>query len=64
MQEMFIPMYLTATFDSVADDNFTKYLCLASHFLIFERAVEQPSFSMGLMQKPSFLGKALTNPAL
>lgn len=64
MQERFIPMYLTATFDSATGDNFTKYPCLASHFLVSERAVEQPPFSMGLMQKPSFLSKTLTNPAL
>lgn len=64
MQERFIPMYSTTTFDSVTSDNSTKYLCLSSHFLIPERAVEQPSFSMGLMQKPLFLSKTLTNPAL
>lgn len=57
-------MYLTATFDSVTGDNFTKYLCLASHFLISERAAEQLPFTMGLMQKPFFLSKTLTNLAL
>lgn len=41
----------------VAGDNFTKYLCLALQFLIPERAVEQPPFSMGLTQKPLFLSK-------
>lgn len=63
MQEKFIPMFSIATFDSVTGDNFTKYLCLASQFLIPERAVEQPPFSMGLMQKPLFLSKTLTSPA-
>lgn len=64
IQERFIPMYLTATFDSVTGDSFTKYLCLASHFLISEGAVKQPPFGMGLMQKPFVLSKTLTNPAL
>lgn len=47
----------------VTGDNFTKYLCLASQFLIPERAVEQPPFSMRLMQKPLFLSKTLKSPA-
>lgn len=63
MQEKFIPMFSTAPFDSITGHNFTKYLCLASQFLIPERAVEQPPFSMGLMQKPLFLSKTLTSPA-
>lgn len=57
MQERFIPMYLTATFASATGDSFTKYLCLASHFLVSERAEEQPPFTMGLVQKPVFLSK-------
>lgn len=34
MQERFIPMYLTAAFDSVTGDNFTKYLCLLASWKV------------------------------